>query len=291
MSVFSDNIRFLIYTGKMKENRLNEQLKHAGLNDKEALIYASLLDLGGSGFPSAIAEKAGIKRSTAYKILLGLTIKGLVNELQKKNKIFYQVEKPDKLIRHAKNQVQMAEDNLEKAERLFPELQGLYTLSSSNKPKVFYFEGREEVASIYLEMITPGQKPYEMLAFANAKAFKASMSFKQVRHFVKTKEKLGIPVRAIVPDTEEDRQFNPTVFEGIHKKYWPDLRYIPAELFPFESEITIFGTDKIAIAKFGPKNPVGVIIEDEVIHGTIKLMFEVAWRGALTYTETDSTKK
>ncbi|MCF7865492.1 MAG: helix-turn-helix domain-containing protein [Candidatus Pacebacteria bacterium] len=271
----------------MKQSHLNEQLKHIGLTDKEALIYGSLLELGGSGFPSSIAEKAGIKRSTAYKILLGLSIKGLVNEIQKRNKIFYQVEKPERLIRHAKSQIQIAEDNLEKAERLFPELQGLYALTAG-KPKVRFFEGTEEVNSIYLEMVTPDQKPYEMIAFANAKAFKNNMTFEQVRYFVKEKEKLDIPVRAIVPDTAEDRQFNPTVFDGIHKKYWPKLRYIPADMFPFETEITLYSTDKVAIAKFGNKHPIAVIIEDAVIYGTIKLMFELAWLGAERFDNSHS---
>ncbi len=262
----------------MKNNTLADKLVHTGLSDKEAAIYSSLLDLGGGAFPSAIAEKAGIKRSTAYKILLGLNIKGLVNEIKKKNKIFYQLEKPEKLIRHSKSLIQIAEDNLEKAQKLFPELQGLYALTS-NKPKVLFFEGTEEVNSIYLDMITP-QKPYEMLAVANARAFKDNMTFKQVRHFVKEKERLGIPVRGIVPDTKEDRDFSPTVFEGINKKYWPQLKFIKPELFPFQTEITLYSNKKVALAKFGNKHPIGVIIEDEVIFGTLKLMFELAWSGA-----------
>lgn len=266
------------------QNPLAKKLIHTGLSEKEALIYASLLELGGGSFPSNIAEKAGIKRSTAYKILVSLSIKGLVNEIEKRNKIYYQIEQPEKLIRYSKSQIQIAEDNLEKAQRLFPELQGLYALSEG-KPRVRFFEGTEEVNSIYLEMIKPGQKPYEMLAFANAKAFKNNMSFKEVRHFVKEKEKLDIPVRGIVPDTEEDRQFNPTVFEGIKKKYWPELRFIPANMFPFETEITLYGTDKVAIAKFGNKHPIAVIIEDAVIYGTIKLMFELAWMGAEKYSK------
>ena len=129
-------------------------------------------------------------------------------------------------------------------------------------------------------MVTPDPKPYEMTDFANAKAFKNNMNIKQVRYCVKEKEKLDIPVRAIAPDTAEDKEFNPVVFEGIKKKYWPKIRFIPAELFPFETEITLYSTDKVAIAKFGNNHPIAVIIEDAVIYGTIKLMFELAWLGA-----------
>ncbi len=261
----------------MQQNHLTDQLKHAGLTDKEALIYSSLLELGGSGFPSAIAEKAGIKRSTAYKILLGLNIKGLVNEIEKRNKIYYQVEKPEKLVRYAKQQVQFSEDNLERAEKLFPELQGMYALSAQ-KPKVLFFEGRDEVNSIYTDCITD-QKPYEMLAIGNAKAFKASITEKEIRHFVSQKAKLGITTRGVVPDTAEDRAYNQNVFTGIEKKYWPNMRFIDEKLFPFESEITIYGKNKVAVTKFGNNNVIGVIIEDEVIHGMMRMVFELAWKG------------
>ena len=54
-------------------------------------------------------------------------------------------------------------------------------------------------------------------------------------------------------------------------------------MFPFETEITLYNNDKVAIAKFGNNHPIAVIIEDAVIYGTIKLMFELAWIGAKSF--------
>src|SRR3989344_9040306 len=90
-------------------------LEKIGLSEKEALIYASLITLGGA-FPSKIAEHAKLNRTSVYKILVDLSVKGLVSEIKKRNKIFYQVEKPDKLLRYAKSQVTLAHDRVEKAE-------------------------------------------------------------------------------------------------------------------------------------------------------------------------------
>jgi len=64
-----------------------KKLEKSGLSDKEALVYLSLLELGGA-FPSKIAEYSGLNRSTVYMVLLNLSVRGLVNEIEKKNKFF-----------------------------------------------------------------------------------------------------------------------------------------------------------------------------------------------------------
>lgn len=257
--------------------KITSELHKIGLSDKEAQVYSSLINLGGGAFPSAIATEAHLNRSTTYKLLTSLGIKGLVNEIEKKNKSYYQVEKPERLVRYAKNQVQFATDRLDTVEKLFPELQGLFALTN-NKPKVLFFEGPEEIKAIYQDCITE-QKPYEMLAFSNAKKFKQFIDPADLKHFVKEKERLGVTTRAIVPDTAEDRTYNETVFPGIEKKYWPVIKFIPANLFPFEAELTIYSKNKIGITKLGAHNIIGVIIEDDVIHGMMRMIFELAWKG------------
>ena len=82
---------------KIKDMTLLKKLEKVGLSDKESLIYASLLELGGA-YPSKIAEYTGLNRSTVYMILLQMSVKGIVNEIEKKNKQFYQIEKPSKLV-------------------------------------------------------------------------------------------------------------------------------------------------------------------------------------------------
>ena len=261
----------------MTNENIVKSLKNTGLSDKETLVYATLLELGGA-YPSRIAEVSKLNRSTVYKTLLDLSIKGLVNEIEKRNKLFYQVEKPQKLIRYAKDKVQIANEQLHRAEHALPELEGLFSLTS-NKPKVLFFEGPDTVQNICNDMVS-GAGNYEMLAFSNAKKFKNYLTPKRLHDFVKSKERLKIKTRAIVPDTKEDRNYNEAVFKGVKKLFWPEIRFIEHGLFPFEAELTIYGTNKVSITKLGGENIIGVIIEDETIHGMLRMIFDLAWKSA-----------
>lgn len=273
-----DNIYHYTYTRYMQNDpELAASLEKIGLSEKEALVYASLMTLGGA-FPTQIAEHAKLNRTSVYKILLDLSIKGLVNEIEKRNKIFYQVESPEKLLRYAKSQVTLANDRVEKAERLIPDFEALYA-SFTNKPKIKYFEGIDGLVTIYDDMIT-NQKKYEMLAFSNASEFGRVLPAKFFENFRRTKEKIGITTRGIIPDTESDRTYNERYFTGYKEEIVPKIKYVPADQFPFKGEITIYGKNKVAIVNLNKEFLTGLIIEDETIHNMMRLIFELSWKGA-----------
>jgi len=94
------------------DQNIAERLKKAGLSEKEALTYSALLATGGA-YPSKIAEITKLNRTTIYKILETLSIRGLVTELEKKNKLFYQVEHPRNIEWYAQSQITIARRNLE----------------------------------------------------------------------------------------------------------------------------------------------------------------------------------
>src|SRR5690606_22880323 len=110
------------------------QLEKLGLSAEEAAIYLFLLKEGGA-FPSRISSECRINRSTVYKILTRLEIKGLVNEIIKNKKQFYQPEPPRKLKTQASYELQEAKKQMFRLHRLLPELEAL-ALQSANKPLV-----------------------------------------------------------------------------------------------------------------------------------------------------------
>jgi sugar-specific transcriptional regulator TrmB len=260
----------------INDHDLPATLEKIGLSEKEALIYASLMTLGGA-FPSQIAEQAKLNRTTVYKILLGLSIKGLVNEIKKKNKIFYQVEKPDKLLRYAKSQVTLAHDRVEKAERLIPDFEGLYS-ALTDKPKILYFEGIDGILSIYEDQINTTKK-YEMLAFSNASELENVFPEKFFENYRRSKEKIGITTRGIIPDTEKDKTFVPRLYEGFDKEVVPQTKYVSASEFSFKGEITIYSDNKVSIVNLNKEQLTGLIIEDETIHNMMRMIFELSWKG------------
>lgn len=254
-----------------------KKLEKSGLSDKEALVYLSLLELGGA-YPSKIAEYCGLNRSTVYMVLLNLSVRGLVNEIEKKNKLFYQIENPNRLIKYTKSKLSIIENEIEQAEKILPEIEGLFT-AMGYKPKVTYFEGHEGILQAYSTHVVVS-KPYEMLAWANAGELESVLPEKFFMWYRKEKEKIGITTRGILPDTLVNHTFINRVYDGFKKDILPQMRYIKKDKFPFKAEITIYDQNKISIISLVKDKFIGVIIEDETIHGLMKMIFELSWAGA-----------
>lgn len=257
--------------------KLAADLRRVGLQEKTAQVYAALFELGGA-YPSKISEYTKLNRSTVYKILEDLAIKGLVNEVEKGKKLFYQLEKPEKIMQFARDQIRLAEEREEKAAKILPELEGLYSLTA-HRPKVKFYEGLSGVLEVYADHVNVSA-PYEMLAWSNASGFIDFAPLKFRNEYMKKKEKTGITTRGIVPDTATDKNYNKTVNAHIAEKYWPEMRFVPAGKFPYNGEITIYGKNKISLINFKKPTYIGVIIEDQDIHDMMVMIFELAWQGA-----------
>lgn len=255
---------------------LSEQLEAIGLSDKAAQVYAYLIETGGA-FPSAIAEATGLNRSTTYKLLVDLSIKGLVSELRKRNKLYYQVDKPEQLERFTKSQISLAKKRHEQAIRLLPDLEGLYQ-NIPHKPRVRFFEGTNGVQRVYEDHIA---EPcgYEMVGWSNVAELQKFLAPSFLKKYILEKQALHITSRAIFPDTDPDRRYHKTVYKHLDKKYWPKCHYLSQQQFPFQSEITVYGTNKVSLINFHDTQPIGVIIEDETMHQMLRMIFECTWKG------------
>ncbi len=260
----------------MNNQDLKTKVERAGLTDKESATYSALIELGGA-FPSKIAEYTKLNRSTVYKVLLDLSVKGLVSEIKKKNKLYYQIENPTRLVRYAKDKVKIAEEQLEYMSKLVPQIEGLYSLLS-NKPKISYFENIDGILSIYEDQIS-GTKKYEMLAFSNTTEIENVFPKDFFTRYRRAKEKIGITTRGLIPDTERDESFVNRMYDGYKKEVIPQVKYVPAKDFPFKGEITIYGDKKVSIVNLNKEYFTGLIIEDQTIHNMMRMIFELSWKG------------
>ncbi len=255
---------------------LQLQLKKIGLNEKAAAIYIAILELG-TAFPSKIAETTKLNRSTVYKILVDLAVKGLVTELERNKKICYQVERPHKLLSFARNQVQLAEDRLEQTKKIIPDIEGLFS-TLSYKPKVRYFDGMTGVLAVYEDHIAE-KEPYEMVGYSNVEELIKVLPQFFKKRYVMMKEKIGITSRGIFPGTQSNVNYGKTIYREINKKFWPKIRIIAPEKFPFNGEITMYGKNKISFINFHEQILIGVIIEDKTIADMMRMVFELSWDG------------
>ncbi len=263
---------------QIKNYSLVEKLEKSGFSDKEAKIYVAVLELGGA-YPSKIAEYAGLNRTTAYHILTTLSIRGLVGEIEKKNKIFYQVERPEKVVRFAEGKIRRAEEESERMKSILPDIEGLFG-NLGTRPKVTYYENTEGMIQIYEDMVSTDKK-YEMLAWSNASELEKVFPAKFFEHFRRSKERIGITTRGIIPDKEGDLTYTERFFKGYKKDIIPRFKTVKADSFPFKGEITIYNENKIAIINLNREFLTGTIIEDKTIHDMMKMIFELSWNSSL----------
>lgn len=261
----------------IKHENLIKKLQKSGLSDKESSIYVTLLELGGA-YPSKIAEYTGLNRSTVYMLLTQMSVKGIVNEIEKKNKQFYQPESPTKLVRYAKSKMSIIQDEIESAQRILPDLEGLFSIV--DKPKITYFEGIQGVLDVYATHINVS-KPYEMLAWANVREVEDLLPQNFFQDYIKTKNQKGISSRGIFPSNPIDKTFVERAYNNFREDILPNVRFIDEKLFPYKSEITIYGEKNVSIINLGKEKLTGVIIEDETIHGLMKMIFELSWTSSL----------
>jgi sugar-specific transcriptional regulator TrmB len=259
---------------QIRNYSLVEKLSKSGFSEKEARIYVALLELGGA-YPSKVSQYTDINRSTVYHTLTNLSVRGIVNEIEKRNKIFYQVERPERIIRYGEDKIRRAEEDLDQIKSILPNIEGLFS-SLDSKPKVTYYENTEGIMAIYEDMISFKNK-YEMLAFSNAAELEHAIPTKFFEKFRKRKEILGITTRAITPDTAGDRSYNEKFFTGYKKEIIPVIRFVSAEKFKFKGEITAYGDNRVSIINLNKEYLTGIIIEDQTIHNMIRLIFELSW--------------
>ena len=257
-------------------DHLTKELRSIGLSDKASLIYAAILELG-VAFPSKISEVTKLNRSTVYKILTDLSVKGLVTELERNKKICYQIEKPARLVSFAKNQIRLAEERFERATKILPDIEGLFSLTP-HKPRVRFFEGVPGIMHIYEDHVSE-TTPYEMLGFSHVEELMKFLPTGFIDGYVKKKQRIGITTRGLFPDTPFNLKYNKNIYRGVSKKILIETRYIPIKLFPYKADITIYGKNKVSIINFHEHTLIGIIIEDETIANMMRMIFNLAWKG------------
>lgn len=261
----------------MDTKALLQELKDLGLPEKAATVYCALVDMG-HAYPSKIAEVTKLNRSTVYKTLSDLVQRGLITELEKGKKLSYQIEKPLQLVRFIERQKMSAEQRLERARAILPQLETLFS-ASPNRPSVRFFEGVEGILALYEEHVLE-HAPYEMLSYSNVDALMPTLPARFVRQYIKQKQRLHITTRAILPDTRTARDYNADFYRDIQKRAHVQSRFIPAADFPYTGDITLYGSNKLSIINFHEGECIGVAIEDAMIAGMMRMIFELAWRSA-----------
>jgi sugar-specific transcriptional regulator TrmB len=242
------------------QNTLIQKLKDAGLEEKEAIVYIAILELGEATI-AKIVRKSAIKRSTVYDILEKLKKIGMISQTNKGKRPIFLAESPEKLIESLETKKRTLQESM-------PELLSMMNLLDK-KPRIRYFEGLSGVKEVFEATLRYSDQeiltwfPYPYINLGEDYFWK---------HYMPERIKKKIWARAIVPDTPKNREFA----KEIKEKAITTTKFVSDNAFSgFDLEIKVYGKNKLGIISY--KEDLGIIIESQKIYDGMKAIFEGMW--------------
>jgi len=241
---------------------IHDALQNLGLNDKEARVYASLIQLGQTS-AYGIATKSDLKKPTTYVVLEELIKKGFVRKIPRKRKALYEAKPPEEVF-------VLAKEKLEIAEKALPELLALKK-GEQRKIRALYFEGVQGIKQI-LQYGLKEIKGKEIVGFAAHDSGQIPEELLEIFNEYNSRLKnWKIGIRAIAPDHPSLAKFREQ-----DKDFGREIKIIPFEKYSSETSIEVTG-DVVRIVDMS--NLQGMVIDNPVVAKTMREIFEMVWAG------------
>ncbi|MBI5529888.1 MAG: TrmB family transcriptional regulator [Candidatus Doudnabacteria bacterium] len=240
-------------------------LKTFGLNEKEIAVYLALIELGPSPV-RLVSAKAKVNRGTAYDILKSLQSQGLVSFYDTKSHQNFVAEPPEKLISALEDKQEDLIFLKKQIQKDLPALQSLFE-KQGGKPAVKLYEGNKGIRNILEDVLQSMAKESQKEYYIFSSAELRKNVYLAMPDFSKKRIKAGIKVKTIA--LGEGGQL-----VGMDERKW--LKQSGTGKLKATYEIIYAG--KVAhISLDNAENPVGVVIQNEEIYQTQKMIFEFSW--------------
>ena len=243
-------------------------LNDLGFSEKEIKVYLSALQLGMQP-ASVLAKHLKMNRVTTYVICKKLIEKGVANAVTRNNIQYFTVERPESLIKYAEHQEQAWERRKKSIEKHLPEFSE-YLSHLSPLPKVRFYEGIEGIKTVYEDTLGQGDT---IRAFLTVDTIPKELKDFLVDDYMPQLLKKKIKSYIVMPDSPKARRY-----QKRDEKYNRKTSFVKPATFPFETEIAIYGKDRVAFISFREGDLTGVIIENQAIHHTLAAVFELLFK-------------
>jgi len=242
-------------------------LKNFGLNDKEIAVYLTLVELGPSPV-RAVSAKAKVNRGTSYDILKELIKQGLVSFYDAKSHQYFAAEPPEKLLSALEDKQEHLEELKIQVKESLPELKTLFE-KQGGKPVMKMYEGATGIKMILEDLLEEVSKlknrSYYLYSSSTAEDRKSI--YEAMPDFSKKRIAKKINVKIISLGAGGQ-------LAGLDERKW-----MPVGGQQPKSTHEIIYAGKVAhISLDNAENPVGVVIQNQEIYETQKMIFEFTWK-------------
>lgn len=235
------------------------------LKPKEAQLYLSMLELGEAS-AQAIAAKAGVQRTNFYDILPRLIALGLVKQIKRGGRQRYQALDPEELLMSEERRV-------EKLRQAMPRFKAIAN-AIVEKPKVFYYEGVEEVKRIYENML----QHRGGIELFTSPSFVSKEQLNLLKQHVPERVARGNILHMIGEISPEN-----VMLQKRDSLELRETRLLPKDVYHSNVEIGIYGK-KVYIVDF--RQVFGMEIESSEVASVLSQIFKIVWSsGKIVYTK------
>ncbi|MBP6858581.1 MAG: helix-turn-helix domain-containing protein [Candidatus Pacebacteria bacterium] len=243
---------------------LEKYLQDIGLNEKESILYLSLLAVDNSSVLD-LSKKTGLNRSTTYVILETLAKKGLVSETTVGKKTHYQAEPPERLETYVEQRKILLEEQAKKLKDIIPQIKSVQR-EGGERPIVKYFQGKEGVISILEEFLedTDTQDTEPIYLIYPKDAVDEIFSESERKKYRSSRVGKGIKSKAIYTYK------NGTLSSDDTGERWK----IDEKEFPISCDIAIY-KDRVRINTMD-KNISGIFIKSKDVADTLRSIFKLS---------------
>lgn len=247
----------------MVNNMPKQLLEKLGLNSKEAEIYLSLLSSGPASIRQ-IATETEINRGTVYEALKKLMKRGLICRSESKSRKQFIAEDPDMLKHLFRDERRKLVTLRKELIKSLPVLQGM-KFQSSHRPTIRIYEGtagtRFILEDVLKTMAGEGEKEYYVYSSADIRKY----LYKDFTSFYDRRIAAKIKTKAIAIGAGGE-------LHGLDERRWLTKNNASP------TYVIIYG-DKVAMISLGErKAPISILIEDEALAQTQKMIFESLWK-------------
>lgn len=239
-----------------------EILREIGFSNNEIKVYMALLRIG-SASATEITRKSGIHRANVYDSLEKLMERGLVSNIVRMNKKYFECA-------HPRNIVAIIKERERDLEGIMPELDTIYN-QRKEKQKISHFEGREGIKAVLRDI--NNYKSHDAFGVSSNLAKIMGYYFTQ---WIRERLEKGLTARMI--KSHGDRLATPKKFGLRNYRKLFRVKEVQKE-FHMKTSTWVY-ENKTAIILESVDNPVAVVIENKEIADDYRKQFEIIWKRA-----------
>lgn len=233
------------------------EFESLGLNGKELAIYLATLQMGPAPI-SKLANKAGVKRPTAYNHLDDLIAKGVVHQVVRGKRKLYATHPPEHLL-------EILEQRRHQITELLPYLNSLYQ-TTPKQPRVTYYEGRAALKRAYQEIWSTPQTIYT--AFSPERYFQV-FTPEDNEEFYNLLKQNGGQIYDLVEQSAKAEEF----MKHTYRKGSGGAKMLPPTT---KLAVDFLATTKV-VALVSLRNQTAVVIDDPDIASAHVALFKLIW--------------